>query len=198
MSDDKIVSSDLAPELSEFNRSARYTIREMVDGEFVFDLVVSLGVVALLNEVAKSVYSILYRGDKVWHYFELIVCGSIVLFSIAFAMDVVSKVYQKAINQRSGSRIDLATESLTWWPGAPPEAKETIALAEIQTVQLIGVNNVHSLRSFDASERRLNFSERNVNDPEAWAKALIARFPHIRLERDQCSASPRRPAGWAS
>lgn len=95
---------------------------------------------------------------------------------------------QLLANPRRGSRIDPAAGTLEWWQGRArgwPGDHGAIALADIARIRIQRRDEeADAVSLYDHSGERLPFFDSEVIPwrHEAWAKALVARAPHIEMD----------------
>lgn len=95
---------------------------------------------------------------------------------------------QLAANPRRGCRIDPATGDLIWWKNRSARHAGQEGRIDPARIGRLAIrhdsDSPAAIRLYDQQGRRLrSFGAEVLPTPtEAWARALVARYPHIRLE----------------
>lgn len=90
-------------------------------------------------------------------------------------------------NHRWGSRVDQRTGQLQWWDTRQSSTSHHVALDDIVRIELrTNTDSSDALFFYDAHGARLPIPKDDVfpHPSEPWARALVARCPHIVLAVD--------------
>lgn len=125
------------------------------------------------------------------------------LVPLAFVLGLVfaaAGIGQLIVNPRRGSMIDPATGDLVWWQNRTSRHAGDhgrIAPASLSRVRIDtrdeGSDAIHL---YDRNGERLAYFDEEVigHDPQGWAAAMQARWPHLTIEIDPPRRNQAQPS----